>query len=174
MVTVAKINKTDRDEKGRFVEGNLVRLKKGLWARKKKIIDCDSCYINDRCEFAQSGALCAFKKAIIKKYKTRDVSKLINLMWDELEDIDRRLEIAKWYEIKDGGVLDKSIDRLLQIKIHLMRVLGEIYQSPAIIQKIEVTPQTTLLQNMEAVYEVYMKKKEEERELQQKQQNGNH
>lgn len=161
MVAVAKINKTDRNEKGRFVEGNLARLKHGMYARKHKIIDCDSCYINDRCSFYSKGAICAFKKFVIKKYKTRDLKQLINLMWDELEDIDRRLEVAKWYEVKDGGVLDKSIDRLLLIKIHLMRVLGEMYQSPTILQKIETTSRNALLQKIEAVYEVYMKKKEE-------------
>lgn len=167
MVTVAKINKTDRDEKGRFVEGNLVSLEKGLWARKHKIIDCDSCYINDRCEFNQSGALCAFKRAIVKKYKIRDVSKLINLMWDELEDIDRRLEVAKWYEVKDGGVLDRSIDRLLATKINLMRYLGELLQVPQVIEAMkEQESKQVWLQKVTYIYNLVMeeerKKQEEE------------
>ncbi|MFH8092805.1 MAG: hypothetical protein QXM38_02585 [Candidatus Aenigmatarchaeota archaeon] len=157
------VKQIDRDPKtGRFVKGNLAAFKHGMRARRFKIIDCDSCYIRDRCSFYQAGAICAFKKIIIKKYNTRNVEQLINLMWNELEDIDRRLEVAKWYEVKDGGMLDKNIDRLLLVKIHLMKVLGEMYQSPTIVQKIEKTHQSAILEKFDIIYEAYMKKKEEE------------
>lgn len=169
MVAVAKEIKTEkfkRDEKGRFVEGNYAAFKKGLWARKHKIIDCDSCYIKDRCEFYQEGMLCAHRKFLIKKYKTRDIKEVMNRMWDELEDIDRRLELAKWFEVKDGGILDKSIDRLLGTKVFLLRYLGEIYQIPQLVEAMkEAEPKQILLQKITTIYNIIMEKKKKEKEV---------
>jgi hypothetical protein len=127
MVAVGQIEQTDRDEMGRFREGNLAKFKHGMRARKFKKIWCNNCYIGQRCKFFEERAVCIKERKLIKKYETRDLRTIVNMLWDELDDIGTMLEIAEWYEVKEGGKIKEYVNRLVDIEMRIFRALAKIY-----------------------------------------------
>jgi hypothetical protein len=77
--------KTMRDKKGRFVKGHkpLVRPKYDLM-RKFPMLYCNTCHKGMTCPEYQEGFVCAHKKGL-RRYKTRDIHKLIDFMACDLD-----------------------------------------------------------------------------------------
>ena len=120
--------------------------KKSFKASRLRHFMCDYCMLAEQCPAFQAGAICFLEKRRIKKFGTRDIVKIVEKYVEELADLKARLERAKWFEMVEGGALDKQVTKLQEMYLKALAELDRIVNPEKYKVKVEAKQNVLQLQ----------------------------